>query len=688
MDADVPVGTDVPVDVGVAGGGEARGVRPGAAVAGPTLSSLSRSLGPARPSGVPERFADRPVRGVRPLDASLALPSAELDLRDVLVLLPPGAAGTLDPVGAELLLRRLTERRVAGLACPAGPDGRSAPAVLAAAAERVALPLLAVPEGVDWPQVAQAVSDERHRAAQAGARLPGELLARLRGRSDANGGQGGHGGQGMHGGSGDGDGTGVDGEVQAVLDWLARTVAGEVVLIAATGAPTAQAPAGARELPPEAAPSIARVRAGELDAAGLDLGSGQLRRPPHGQHPPRPVLAVRRTAPFDPGLTHAMAGAADLLPLLLRLREANARELRAHRLLAAARVGVLQMLMGGELLLAQRTAASVDPGLLDAEQARVLILQGRPEDREGAVAECGAATVGAALVVRCPVYDGNVIIVAPVHGDARPGADWDTVRARLRGVVAARPDRYLGGSGTAPLAATAQSYRDAARALAVARQLAERVALGGARIELVEVLDQRARPWADALLGPALALPRGEREPLLDTLRLVLEFGVTGAARLTGRHRNTVSGTRKRAAALLALDLGDVLTRARLDLALQLQTASEPPSGTLAERPVPLARLLAADPARGWAQRWLAPLAQDGRDLRRTLLTWVGCNTRVERAAARLGLYPDTVRDHLKAADRLLQRDLLSPSGPHDLVLSLLAVGAIGPSKEAAAEPH
>ncbi|MBC3841896.1 hypothetical protein GXW82_21870 [Streptacidiphilus sp. 4-A2] len=56
-----------------------------------------------------------------------------------------------------------------------------------------------------------------------------------------------------------------------------------------------------------------------------------------------------------------------MLPVLLRIR-------RTGLALAAARVGVLQMLMGGEVVLAQRTAHAMSPGLLAAQEARVLIL--------------------------------------------------------------------------------------------------------------------------------------------------------------------------------------------------------------------------------------------------------------------------------------------------------------------------
>ena len=369
----------------------------------------------------------------------------------------------------------------------------------------------------------------------------------------------------------------------------------------------------------------------------------------------------------------------DLLPLLLRVRAAGAQEERTRQVLAAARLAILQLLMGGELPLARRTAAAVDPGLLDADLGRVLILRGRPEDRDAVVRECYRAIGNGALVVRCPVYDTNVNIVVPVPARAGVPDRWDAISADLIGIVAARTDRYLGGSHTAPLSATAQSYRDASRALAVARQLDERVALHGTETAVAQLLDHRARGWAEALLAPVLALERTEREQILDTLPLVLEFGVTGAARLIDRHRNTVSALRKRAAHLLELDLGDVMDRSRLDLALQLLARTPPGPGGVGS--VQLSDLLATPPVRAWAQRWLEGMDGDGRDLRRTLLCWVEENTRVDRAATRLRLYPDTVREHLKTADRLLHRDLMSPSGPHDLVLALLADGALRPAE-------
>ena len=51
---------------------------------------------------------------------------------------------------------------------------------------------------------------------------------------------------------------------------------------------------------------------------------------------------------------------------------------------------------------------------------------------------------------------------------------------------------------------------------------------------------------------------------------------------------------------------------------------------------------------------------------------WIDANTDAQRTAAQVGLSRNTVRAHLRAAERLLNRDLLTTgSGIHDLVHAL-----------------
>ena len=611
-----------------------------------TVGALQRSLGLGLAADGAGRYADRPVRGVWLMAPGMAAPDPGQDLHGLLVVL---AASDRAEAKLEPLLQGLAERRVAAVAHCLGPEQDTAAALIARCAARLDLPVLTLPVGVDPSGVAQFVSDERYREGQARGRVAGELLARLNDRPDA------------------------PDAPRRLVDWLARTVDGQVTLLSATGKPLVRSPAAGEE-PGPIPETAARVADRTLGSAALHLAGLEVRMLPVGRlDEPGAVLVVARRQPFGRSSARVIADTAAALDLLLKLQRGTAREQRTSQVLAAARLGVFKMLMSSQLQLAQSTMATITPGLLDAEESRVLILQVRPEDRDGAVGECTAATGGRALIVRCPVYDTDVIIVAPVHD--RVPEHWEAASAELRQVVAARPDRYLGGSGRLPIGATAQAYRDAAHALAAARLRQSRAALHSAETPLVQVLDQRARRWAETLLRPVLMLRRSECDQLLDILPLVLEFGVAGAAKIAGRHRNTVSALRKRSAGLLGLDLGNVLSRAQLDLSLRIFASYPPAVGSAA--PVPLPDLLSTAQVHLWADDWLAPLDGDARELRRTLAAWVGCNTHVEQAAARLGKYPDTVRDHLKVAGSLVQRDLMTPSGAHDPALALLAVGAL-----------
>ncbi|WP_086886385.1 MULTISPECIES: helix-turn-helix domain-containing protein [Streptomyces violaceusniger group] len=72
------------------------------------------------------------------------------------------------------------------------------------------------------------------------------------------------------------------------------------------------------------------------------------------------------------------------------------------------------------------------------------------------------------------------------------------------------------------------------------------------------------------------------------------------------------------------------------------------------------------------------PPLQDtrGRDLHTTLRAWIDANTDAQRTARHLGLSRNTVRAHLRAAEHLLSRDLLTTgSGIHDLVHALHITG-------------
>ncbi|WP_244321305.1 helix-turn-helix domain-containing protein [Streptomyces melanosporofaciens] len=150
-------------------------------------------------------------------------------------------------------------------------------------------------------------------------------------------------------------------------------------------------------------------------------------------------------------------------------------------------------------------------------------------------------------------------------------------------------------------------------------------------------------------------------------------------ARLLDISRNTVSHHLSRVETTLGPDLADVRIRAALDLAFCL-AGGQPDAGfgAVRGRPEPtLDELFRTEPAHAWAREFLRPLQDTrGRDLYATLCAWIDANTDAQRTARHLGLSRNTVRAHLRAAEHLLSRDLLTTgSGIHDLVHALHITG-------------
>ncbi|MFF4370280.1 helix-turn-helix domain-containing protein [Streptomyces sp. NPDC001594] len=440
-----------------------------------------------------------------------------------------------------------------------------------------------------------------------------------------------------------------------VADWLGRAVGG-----------SARIEAPVRPGSPDE-PLLRDVAAGSPRSAVVAEPGRHLRVLALGGRRPHPVLLVTRPVPYDEAAAALVAHAATVLELLLSAGEAEAQRRRLAEAGAGVRLSVLQLLMGGEVALAQRTMAGLRPGLLDAERVVVGVLEAPAGERREVAGACEELLTGRALVVRCPADDGHVIVVAPVGGGAE---------AALRGFVAGRDGVFLGVGARHPLSRVAAGYDDAVRSLAAARLMPGRVAGHAARVRAVDVLDAgAAAAWAAEYLRPLEAVPAPDRYQLTATVRLGLEFTAVNAARLLGISRNTVRARMDRAAGLLGVELGDVRARAALDLALRFQGAEERDG---AARDLPA--LLAAGPVLAWARDLLAPLRADERDLGRTLRDWVGENCAVEPAARRRGVHAQTVREHLRGAEGLLRRQLVAGGGGlYEVVLALMAVGELEP---------
>jgi hypothetical protein len=86
--------------------------------------------------------------------------------------------------------------------------------------------------------------------------------------------------------------------------------------------------------------------------------------------------------------------------------------------------------------------------------------------------------------------------------------------------------------------------------------------------------------------------------------------------------------------------------------------------------------LLAGAAVRTWAGDLPGRPESGTRDLRGSLRAWIAAGGNAERAAQRLGVHAQTVREHVRAAEPVLERRL--PAGGRDLYEVVLAHVAAG----------
>ncbi|MFI6006425.1 helix-turn-helix domain-containing protein [Streptomyces sp. NPDC051366] len=449
---------------------------------------------------------------------------------------------------------------------------------------------------------------------------------------------------------------GAEAAVRRTIGWLARTLGGTAEVVSA----------GETDHRAE----VQAVARGELGSAAVSEAGSHTRMVALGGEPPFRVLIVSRACPFD-GEDAALAGhAAIILGLLLRVAQAEADRRERESSALHLRLAVLQLLMGGDVPLAQRTAAGMSPGLLDADWAWMSLLEMPVAERAQVARDCEEMTAGRALVVPCPAFDNHVIVVVPI-ADIRAA---DCIGSALSDYVARCPRVFLGRSHHHPLAHVATAYEDAYRNLVAARHLPGRRLGHTARTEMADLLPAaEAARWTSDLLRPLDALPQRPRDQLLSTVGLALRFTAVRTAKTMGVSRNTVRSRMERAGQILGANLDDVRVRTALYVALQLRDRPTEPGS---HDPGPdLPALIGTDGGRAWARDVLGPIETDARDLHRTLGTWICANCGVEETAARLGLHPQTVREHLRSVEALLGKELTA-SGPdvYEVVLAFLAL--------------
>ncbi|WP_225834290.1 helix-turn-helix domain-containing protein [Streptomyces sp. NK08204] len=454
-----------------------------------------------------------------------------------------------------------------------------------------------------------------------------------------------------------------------VVDWLARTAGATVCLQDADGALLA-----GQRLPLDPA-VVADVAAGRISAAAVQDAERHVRLLGIRHREPGTeagaVLAVARPAPFDRQLSEILGHTVRVLELLLRERELTASGYRLRRAAADLRLAILQLLMVEDTVSARRVAAGLWPGLLAEDSAHVYVVEGSPADRDRLAEECVDVTEGQALVVRCPAMDAHVIVLssAPAAGE------------RLRSLVGGRPGTFLGGSLRQSLARTATGYGQAVSALAVARFRPDQAAVYAERTHPERLMDPSAlHAWSADVLRPLDALPHHIRAELLATTRLGLEFTAVNAAKVLGVSRNTVRARMDRVAALLGADFSVLTVRAAAHLALNTAATGGPYDldGTAVAMPGPvrLGDLLGGAELGAWARDLLGRLDGDGRDLRGTLRAWIAADANAERAAGVRGVHAQTVREHTRAAEPVLERQLLATGTDlYEVVLAHLVVG-------------
>ncbi|MFB0627520.1 helix-turn-helix domain-containing protein [Streptomyces sp. AB3(2024)] len=430
-----------------------------------------------------------------------------------------------------------------------------------------------------------------------------------------------------------------------LLEWLARELDAEVSLQADTRTPT---PSTRRRLP----------------AAGGAFTST------HPLADSDRFLTARRHHAFSTSDRDLLTRSATVLAIR-RHASLPACDTLIAEPLRAVRLAAFQALMVGHIEPAQRILGPLSPHLLDTDDVQIAIMDCAGTPRDETLARVEALLSDTGLAVRCPAFDGHIVVLAPHPDPELPEAAAVTA---LRPLVADRSRRLsLGISPTLPVEDIATGFGLAYDAIAAARISPTRAAVASLTPGLLDVLDPAtAQQWATALLQPVLDQRGADQQ--LSTVALGLEFEVSAASRILGIHRNTLSRRIRTMLQATGLTCDRTADRITLSLALQIHALHGTASDPAPHHTPTLAHLLAQSPVTEWATAALSPLGQECTDRRttsgdalaQTLRSWADEDFRVDAAAQRLGLYPATVRGHIRTAETLLGWVLLStlPAGP------------------------
>lgn len=420
------------------------------------------------------------------------------------LLLTVGFLLSADVDGLTRYARHLRAHGVVALGVGLGSDlpHRSTPPALVTAARRAGLPLLSVPDGVPFIAVTKAVF--AHRDAAERARLQWALRTQRALTAAAV----------------------SPGGIEAVLAAHAGATGRTGVVVDLLGRVLAAAPVeGAVELAAGLATTIGEVRGQGLLGAAVEVADGRRREVhPLGSRRIRALLLIDGPAAGP----HSNQVTGDLVSLLSLELE------RRLGLDAAARRGRARLL------------AALDRGVVDDDGAgRRLAAAGLPETRLRAAVVAAPRPEELAADLAAVLPDALVRTTAPEPGEADGTVELAVAESvDLVAVLAALAARRPAGIGIAVRpGALAVSLRQARSALPVAR-LTGRPAhaddVASSRMLLALLDHDRLRAFADAVLGPLDADPRGPE--LLRAIAAHLEHNGhwAAAASALGVHRHTV----------------------------------------------------------------------------------------------------------------------------------------------------
>ncbi|MET7640408.1 helix-turn-helix domain-containing protein [Streptomyces sp. NPDC005438] len=489
--------------------------------------------------------------------------------------------------------------------------------------------------------------------------------------------------------------------VARVLDWLGRRCPGTATLLYADGTPAYPA----HHTPPEELADLVRaVHRQRTPSTVRGLGRDTVHVVALGtpadsaQRPDLPYLTLVEVAPNTaPGaLTRSegaprgapLAEAARALGVAWRLEEADRRWQRAWHAEANSRETVLQLLMAGQIVMAQRVARIVDRGLPELCWLQVIECPDGDRGRMALLVE--RASEGRAWWAPCSVRPRHLITLVP----ASEGGDVAVLARRL---LHLEPHCRIGASEPSTLPEAPLAYEQAFHALAVARQLVDGHARFSPDAAPMPRVSAEARRWADALLQPVAGhVPPRRADPdggeLMATLASWLSFA--GAANHHLKiHRNTLSARVRLLEHLLGKDLvGSLADQSACWLALRLLQAPSPaPStgpdvdpdadagadaGAAPDVPAPtLEALLSTPEVVKWARTQVAPLSPEAFT---TVREWLRADARLPVAARELGISLPGARKRLARVEERLGRSLLrAPSARHQLWLSMRALGQL-----------